>query len=180
MQENEDTAALSLAIFCQGKCHENQSAWDEAVSTYELARHLDAGTEREMWEAQSLDRLGRVAFNRGDPAQAQDFYMRALEIRERLAPHSLEVAQSLSSLGNVAGVCGDLAQAQDFFIRALEIKERLTPSSLYVATSLLQLGNVAFYRGDLTKAQDFYMRALEIQERASHPVRCMWQTASTS
>ena len=47
-----------------------------------------------MWEAQSLDNLGSVAFNRGDPAQAQDFYTRALEIRERLAPHSLEVAEA--------------------------------------------------------------------------------------
>ena len=72
--------------------------------------------------ADGLNNLGNVVFTRGDLAQAQDFYMRALEIFERLAPHSLEVAHSLGHLGTVALHRGDLTQAQDFYMRALEIR----------------------------------------------------------
>jgi CHAT domain-containing protein/Tfp pilus assembly protein PilF len=115
--------------------------------------------------ATSLDNLGNVAWFRGDLAVAQDYYSRALAIRERLAPDSLAVATSLAGLGIVAGSRGDLAAAQDYYSRALAIRERLAPDSLAVASSLSGLGGVAHARGDLAAAQEYYSRAFAIRER---------------
>ena len=49
--------------------------------------------------AASLNNLGNVAWNRGDLATAEAYHKRALAIREKLAPDSLDVASSLEQPG---------------------------------------------------------------------------------
>ncbi len=86
---------------------------------------------------------------------AQDYYSRALAIRERLAPNSLEVAASLNNLGVLATKRGELDVAEDYHNRSLAIRERLAPNSLDVALSLNSLANVAYERGNLKAAHDY-------------------------
>ncbi len=109
--------------------------------------------------------MGNVAWLRGDLAMAHEYYSRALAIKQRLAPNSLNVASTLDNLGLVVRDRGDLAAAQDYHHRALAINERLAPESLDVATSLDNLGIVARERNDLMTAQDYHSRALAIRER---------------
>jgi len=89
----------------------------------------------------------------------------ALEVLERHASGSLDVAGSLNNLGNVANDRGDLDAARDYYRRALEINQRHAPGSLHVAASLGNLGGVAADQGDLNAARDYFRRALEIQQR---------------
>ena len=140
LQASEDMAALSRAIFCQGKCHQSQSAWDAAVSAYEMARQLDMGAGREMWEAHQRQQSGECRLLPWQSGAGRGLPYRALEIKERLASHSLEVADSLNNLGNVAYFRGNLTLAQDFHTRALKIRERLVRSSLPVATEPQHFG----------------------------------------
>jgi len=76
---------------------------------------VDAAAGNEMWAAGGFNNLGIVARFRGDLVAAQDYFSRALTIRERLAPNSQAVAASLSNLGFVARSRGDLAAAQDYY-----------------------------------------------------------------
>jgi CHAT domain-containing protein/Tfp pilus assembly protein PilF len=161
----QDTAALSAIWTALGRCSQNLSDFEAAMRCYEQAHRLDELANRPLWVARALGNLGNVAFYRGDLALAQDYFTRALAIRERLAPGSLDMAAGLGNLGNVAYQRGDLTSAQDYFTRALSIRERLAPDSLDVASSLRDLGIVAWERGDLPSAQDYFTRALSIRER---------------
>jgi len=165
LQGGADTATQSQTATALGRCHQNRSEWKEASAWYERAGQTDAQQGRERWQAGSLNNLGAVAWQQGDLPAAQDYFSRALSIRERLAPNSLEVAASLNSLGNVAWQQGDPAEARNYYTRALTIKEHLAPDSLDMAISLNNLGLVAWEYSDLQAAQDYHTRALAIQER---------------
>jgi tetratricopeptide (TPR) repeat protein len=60
-----------------------------------------------------------------------------LEIRERLAPGSLDVAASYNNIGLVYQSQGKLTEALGCYQKALEIRERLAPGSLDVAASYM-------------------------------------------
>jgi CHAT domain-containing protein/Tfp pilus assembly protein PilF len=159
-----DNAARIQALTALGRCGDRQSDYSFAEQQHGQAQELAERSGLSGWQALSLNNLGNVACNRGDLDVAQDFYLRSLKIRERLAPGSLDVATSLYNLGSVAWHRGELDAAQDFFLRSLKIQERLAPDSLNVAMSLSNLGNVAWNRGDLDAAQDFHLRSLKIIE----------------
>jgi CHAT domain-containing protein len=67
--------------------------------------------------------MGTVARLRGDLNAAQSFFARALTIRERLAPNSLDVTESLNELGEVAFAQNRFSDALGFFTRAVNIVE---------------------------------------------------------
>jgi len=164
-QQVGDTAARARTAAALGRCHWNRSEWDASVGWYDQAWQIDQKVGRPMWEANTLNNLGQIARQRGDIVTAQDYLIRALRIRERLAPDSLEVANTLNSLGLAVRLGGDLATAQDYHTRALRIQEQLAPGSLEEAANLNNLGIIAMKRGDLATAQDYYTRSLQIIKR---------------
>src|SRR5438874_11954293 len=94
-----------------------------------------------------------MAWGKGDLPAARQLNQRALIIREKLAPNSLDVAKSLGSLGNVTADQGDLAAARDYFQRALTIFEKLVPNSLDASRTLNNLGKIPARQPDCTGAQ---------------------------
>ena len=160
-----DAAAQSVTLAALGRCSANLNDLPAALRWYEQARQVDEAAGNEMWAAGDLTNLGLVTYYRGNLRAAQDYFIRALNIQERLAPDSLDVAGSLNNLGAVARDRGDLNAAHDYHTRALTIRERLAPDSLALADSLNNLGIIAYERGDLTATHNYFTRALKIYER---------------
>src|SRR5215469_5190428 len=62
--------------------------------------------------AHALNDCGVAAWERGDLADAGRYHRQALEIRQKLAPNSLEVAESLNRLSDAEEQLGYLAKAE--------------------------------------------------------------------
>ena len=95
----------------------------------------------------------------------EQLLQQVLEIYERHAPNSLELANTLYSLGDVALSRGDLSGAERLYQQVLAIQEKLAPNSLAVADTLHNLGQVACDRGDLSGAERLCQQALAIREK---------------
>jgi CHAT domain-containing protein/Tfp pilus assembly protein PilF len=105
--------------------------------------------------AESLNHLGDGEEQSGQWAAAKQHELRALAIRQRLAPDSLALAQSLQSLGRVALDQDDLATAEQRMQKALSIRQKLVPGSSEVAASLIGLAFLYGRLGNLGKQEEF-------------------------
>ncbi len=123
LQQGSDAAAQSRTLVALGRCSQNLNDFPAALRWYERAREVDEAGGYERWAASDLNDSGIVSYHRGNLSAAQDYWTRALKIRERLAPDSLDVAMSLNNLGAVASDRGDLRAAQDYYTRAIAIVE---------------------------------------------------------
>jgi tetratricopeptide (TPR) repeat protein len=158
VKETGDPAAQSRVLMALGRSSQSAGDLPAALQWFERAVETNAAAGHEMWLASALNSRGTVANIRGNLALAQESYSRALSIRERWAPDSLEVAATLNGLGNVAFNRGDLSGATDVFLRALSIHDRLAPESLAAAAVLNNLGGVARETGDLGAAEPYQRR----------------------
>jgi CHAT domain-containing protein/tetratricopeptide (TPR) repeat protein len=116
-------------------------------------------------QALILDGLGDVCLHQANLESAEQYFLQALEIRQRLRPGSLAVAASFAKLGNVISNRGDPDRAEEYFRNALEIRQSFAPGGLRVADSLINLGMVEFARGRLAEAERFLRQALTIQRQ---------------
>ena len=153
-----------------------------------LAADMDA--KLSAWAVQRDSRLEASLTRRikSQRAAASNHFKEALEIREKLAPGSLELAQSLGHVQMLINLVGFMTYeiwtgtpeesagftpterlgglgASSRFRRALEIQERLAPEGLELARSLNNLGYVAYHYESLELASEYFQRALEIQEQ---------------
>ncbi|MEM9453473.1 MAG: serine/threonine-protein kinase [Myxococcota bacterium] len=124
--------------------------------------------------AESLSILGSVCLSQGEHEKAQEYYQRALELREKaLGPEHPLVAATLDNLGGVYGGRGEYEEAKAYYERAIELWERtLGADHPLVASTLNNLGVVYDLQGKYEKAKAYYRQALEKQERslgADHP-----------
>ena len=115
-----------------------------------------------------LNNLGVVARERKDYAKAEEYYRRALSIREKaLAPDHPDIAANLSNLATIYRATGDSARALETNFRALAIFEKT--AGPYTGGTVLSLGNIArtyAMIGDVPNALAFQRRvdaALETQ-----------------
>jgi tetratricopeptide (TPR) repeat protein len=106
--------------------------------------------------------LGRAAQDRGRLDEAEDWYRRAVQIREELGLRAL-LATDYHQLGNTAHLSGRLDEAEDWYRRALAIFEELG-NRPHMASAYHQLGMTAQDRGRLDEAEDWYRRSLAIKE----------------
>jgi len=114
--------------------------------------------------AEDLYHLGDVAENRGDLGKAEEYYGRALAIREKLAPDSIYVAASLAGLGNVVRDRGDLAKAEEYYRRGLAIWQRLTPEKQDYADALAALAGIMVRKQQLDAAAPLFEQAVNVLE----------------
>ncbi len=121
-----------------------------------------ASPQQQRMLAVAYHQLGMVAQQRGRLGDAEDWYTKALAIKEDLGDRP-GMAMTYHQLGSVAQDRGRLDDAEDWYTKALAIKEDLGnwPG---MATSYHQLGMVAEYRGRLEDAEAWYTKALAIDE----------------
>ena len=161
----KDAAAEFQTLLSSARYFVLRSRFDDAARLYEEAVALAGRTFGDSLAlARAVNASAEVPDRRGDVEAAEPLRRRALEIRVRLAPGSLEHAGSLANLGLLRSDVGDLAEAQRLHGEALAIQERLAPESLDVAMTLNNLGNVASARGLLDRAESFFRRSLGLKE----------------
>jgi tetratricopeptide (TPR) repeat protein len=103
--------------------------------------------------------------NHRDDTVERSFFERAVAIREKHLPNSLQLAGALNWLGSVTA---DLTRKKAIFQRALAMGGRVDPNSLIVADSLYRLGNHANnHERDLAAAKPLLQRALAIRQKGS-------------
>jgi CHAT domain-containing protein/Tfp pilus assembly protein PilF len=166
-RDSRDPAMEALMLCGLARCSEDLGDLAAALRWYEKARQIDVAAGNERWASDRLTDLGVVSKDRGDLDAAQDYFRRALAIRERLAGEvgDPEVAATLLNLGVVLKERGDLAGSEQYYTRALAVFERVEPGSMRVAICLNNLANLAHEHGDFDVALERHRRALAIRER---------------
>jgi len=159
---NMDThfAALtqSLAFYAQ-----NTLNFDSAQRLFgRLAEHHRGRGERED-EAAAYHQLGMIAQERRDFASAETWYLKSLEISERLDIDSY-AASTYHQLGVIAEEGRNFPTAETWYLKSLAISERLDIDS-YAANTYHQLGVIAQERRDFASAETWYLKSLEIKEK---------------
>lgn len=124
--------------------------------------------------ASSYDNVGYAYGALGDHGKAQEYQLKALEIRERVLPTDHpDLATSYNNMGNTYDDLGDHEKALEYQLKALAIQKRVLPSDHPDLAS--GYNNVATTYDDLDdheKALEYHLKALEIRARvlpSDHP-----------
>jgi CHAT domain-containing protein/tetratricopeptide (TPR) repeat protein len=139
-----------------------------AAAEYQTALRLDEQLATDSLSSALDHRLiGANAYQRGDMTAAGRSATRALALREKLAPQSVEVAESLNDLSGVFGETRETQKSTDLLAQAVAILERLAPGSAMMGRGLHNLGVHAHNSQDFRKAEEYYRRGLAIRESAA-------------
>ena len=113
----------------------------------------------------SYDSFGEVAQRRGQPAQAEDMFRKALAIYEEVGDRA-RVAVSLRRLGSVAHSQGRWDEAGRCYRQALAILQEESAHDLHSIQLLYDvLGDLAESRGRLAEAEEHYAESLALAEQ---------------
>jgi CHAT domain-containing protein/tetratricopeptide (TPR) repeat protein len=115
--------------------------------------------------ARGLNLLGVLYANQGAYSKAEQFFLRALTMKEKIYEvNDLSTAVTLNDLAILYQSQGSFPKAERLFLRALAIREkRLGPNHLGTATSLSNLGFLYMRQGAYAKSEALLRRAIGIQ-----------------
>jgi CHAT domain-containing protein/Flp pilus assembly protein TadD len=118
-----------------------------------------------------LNQLGLLHSHLGDYDQAEQAYLRSLDIKEKAKrPSNLAIAVSLLNLGDLYVTKGDYARAEPLLQRARELREKASGvNHPDVAPCLASLGRLKMFTGDYGAAEALNQRALAMSEHAHGP-----------
>ncbi|MEM7582487.1 MAG: serine/threonine-protein kinase [Acidobacteriota bacterium] len=159
----------SLGVF-----YVHRRDWPEAETAFARAvAALDPESEPEDW-ALKRHNLGVAVFRQGRLDEAEEHYLAALELRQRvLPPDHPHLARSYNALGGLMLSRGQHADAEGYFEAAVEHGERtLSPEHPDLAKALVNVGRALHLQGRSPEAREHVERALRIEEAAlgsEHP-----------
>jgi tetratricopeptide (TPR) repeat protein len=117
-----------------------------------------------------IHNLAVLSERMGDLSEAEDRYVRAIEMYAQLAEPDPGMAQSFNNLAGIADLRGDYPTAERLHRRALEVREALFGyAHVTTAESIANLASILLKRGDLPTSERLYRRALAIREHALGP-----------
>ena len=142
----------------------NAGQLGQAEQTYERAlTYLQNQPETE-WIRTNIaavyHQLGNIAHRRGQLDDAEDWYRKALAVKEELGDRSA-ILSDYHQLGMNALARRRMDEAEDWYRKALTIREELG-DRLGMAGTYHELGNTAHRRGQLDDAEGWYRKALTI------------------
>jgi len=159
----ESRVALFGAI---GKLLHEKGEFRRAQEAYEQERSIhEQHWGRNLGFARATYNLGVLAWRARDLDSAGELLHLALELQEKLAPGSLNLAFTYNSLGSLSIARSNLATAETYLTKALEIQERWRPGSRHVAASLNNLAVIAERNDQIKRALELHRRALEIRQK---------------
>jgi CHAT domain-containing protein len=117
----------------------------------------------------SLMSLGALHYEKGEYAQAEDFFLRAMSIQEKsLGTKHIHYANSLKNLSNLYSEQGQYGKAISLSEQALEIiRENYGNTHPVYAKAIEQLGILYYDMDAYPKAKAYYNLALKIQKKAA-------------
>jgi tetratricopeptide (TPR) repeat protein len=175
----QSSAPLGLAVREQlfwdwGQAFHHRSDWDKAAALYQQGLIESQKSGAENIGALMLTVLGFIANSRGDLGEAEEYFRKALTIREKLEPNTPVAGYGSINLGMPLVERGELSQAEEYEQRALRIFDRFPRESGALAVVLNNLGEIARYRRDLPAAEEYFRQALAIiRQRAPNEGREM-------
>ncbi|CAF1259638.1 unnamed protein product [Didymodactylos carnosus] len=146
-------------------CAEEKQDYDSAVECYTQALKMQEEAGENV--ADTLSRLGRVHYHRGEFDSALKCHSRALLLYESAYPPSAaSIATSLTDISNVHLARKELQEALDYAQQAWTLREsRVSDNETVVATSLVLLTNIHHELRDDAQALKLGTRALVLFER---------------
>ena len=155
---------------------EDQNKHKKAIKIAEKLNEVYGETEdvAEHDKAKLLNVLGILYDAQNMPQKTEEYYLRAIEIREALAKENPErFNPNLATSYNNAGVFyknqGQPQKAEKYYLRAIEIREALAKENPErfnpdLAMSYNNAGVFYSNQGKPQKAEKYYLRAIEIYE----------------
>lgn len=143
--------------------YRNQSLLDLARQHAEDSARLYVGAEDSWGESQAYNTLGLIEADAGRVAEALEYHLKALAIRERTADKE-GLGYSFNNLGNVYRSMGEYEQALEYHLQGLALKIELGNRGSE-AYSHHNIGLVYFVMGDHANALASYRRGLAIREQ---------------
>jgi len=135
------------------------SNFDAAKSTAESAIKLNRNINSEL--ASSYHRLGDSYYGKSNFDQALQFYMKSLEISEKINNNN-GILASYTGIGTVYISIRNNLKSNEYFNKALVLSDSLRDKK-GKANSLISLGNIYYMNGDLLKSKEYYLNALQLE-----------------
>ncbi len=144
---------------------EAQTVLEQAIAT--LERGLPA-THPDL--AVPMTNYGQLMRQLGEPAVAEAWLRRAMEIYRANAPNSARLAVSMDNLADVLQTQGDVDEAEQLLKDSIEIlEEKLGTNDPQLATSLNNLALLYRRQSRFAEAESIYRRAATHLERTVGP-----------
>jgi tetratricopeptide (TPR) repeat protein len=161
-RELSDAAGESEALYNVAVAYRALGAPDLATETARLSAERAAAADDHHGEARGYNTLGLVASDNGRFADALEYHLRALAIRERIGDKA-GISYSLNNLGNIYRNTQDYEKALEYHERSLALKIEIgnRRSEAYSHTNI---GHVYRAMDDTARALAAYGRGLEIRE----------------
>jgi serine/threonine protein kinase len=151
-----------------------QSAWNEAYESAELAQKLSAQSSSMVCEVEALSIMIDVQQRRANFDAALKLFERVVEVNRSL-DNQQKVAQALKNMGTAHLRKGEYLKARDLYTEAAKLARRRKDRSLE-ADCLGNVGLTHFHIGDADKALGSYEEALEIHSQLGDQAkRALWQ-----
>ncbi|MEL6136233.1 MAG: CHAT domain-containing protein [Cyanobacteria bacterium J06626_23] len=160
--EAEARHALALVYSAQGDLLAALTEYESALPLRQVAvSNWPIVARQQPFElARTLNNLGGIYFQLGEPDRAQALYQEALEIAEALGDAAGQ-ARRLRNLGLVYRQLGELARAEQVYQQAIgqlaTVGDRASLASTYNSLGILQE-----QRGDYAQAGESYRQGLEL------------------
>jgi tetratricopeptide (TPR) repeat protein len=117
--------------------------------------------------SQELNRQGNLHFERGDYADAQRCYQRALEA-DRQSGNARELALTLGNLANICACTGRADQARAHYREVLALQKTFGDQR-GIGITLANLGNLEADAGAAERGEAYYLEALDLLEPLDEP-----------
>jgi tetratricopeptide (TPR) repeat protein len=139
-----------------GRIEQAEKLWTEALAT--------VGESEDERAVMTLNNLGELERSRDALDRAVDYYRRAAEVQERLAPaDDLAVARSWETLGGHRMTLNDPRGAAADFERALDRRVRIQgQNAADVAATRNNLGLALFLGGEPVRAEEQFRQAIAV------------------
>ncbi len=168
VSEGEDPVELARIIGERGWAHFRRGEYDLSSADLESGLDILLGDERGREIAHTYNRLGGIAFRKGENERAFDLYRAALSAARLTKDRDLQ-GTVLNNLGLTCKNLGRWSESRKFFEEALEIADEVG-QHLQKAMRLNNLGIIYSKMGMLKKAHRCWNQSLETFTRIGNKV----------
>ncbi|MGB9121975.1 MAG: tetratricopeptide repeat protein [Candidatus Angelobacter sp.] len=158
----ESTRQMAWVLTREQKYNEAREAWQSDLTT---SQKIEGPESQEAIHA--MEGIAGCAFFQKDYATATSFYVRAIELNEKLfGSTDMRVMADLHYLANAYQLMGAYAKAEPIRLQLLETNSARGGDGLSMRGDLLELGKLYLDWGKFDKAETFCRKSLAEREKA--------------
>ncbi len=141
----------------------NLGQLDNALIELESSLLLAKKNNDELGKARALHNIGLIYRHLGVPDKTLEYYLKAIEIKERINEDPASTAHSYNNIGVIYVDLGDYDNAEKYYRKALSILQNEPNAS--IANPLHNLGQLFDKKGDPEMALQYYYTSMEYDEQ---------------